>query len=245
MDKTADILTPQQVEIRFELAPLRDRFLAAALDQFLLWFASGIVLLGLGLAGFLNPGSMVWFILACLMILFFGNSLIQEIIWNGQTLGKRMMGIQIIRRHGGRAQPADFALRWVFRLVDIWASLFAVGSLMIATTPYAQRIGDMLADTIVVRLRSHQHIELSKLLRSHETPVETPAFPRAARFSEEDMLLAMEVLQRYQEHPTPANRQALNLLCERVRTELGLPHNPDTPERFIRKVIKEYVVLTR
>ncbi len=243
--KTADIQTPQQVVIRYELATLRERASAFVLDQVLLWFSLLMAAGFLGLVGALDSPYLRFFAIGSLILLLYGFGLICEIVWDGQTVGKRIVGLKVIKLTGVEAKTGDYAVRWAFRLLDIWASLGALGSLMISTTPNAQRIGDLLADTIVVRLRPRQHIELSQLLRMHTESPSSAVYARAGRFSEEDMVLVMDLLDRVRSCPNVANHQLLRDLCERMSQEMSLPAPPADPERFARQVIRDYVLITR
>jgi uncharacterized RDD family membrane protein YckC len=65
----------------------------------------------------------------------------------GQTLGKRIMGTRVIRQSGARIGIGNAFLRHLFDVLDV---SFAVGVLIISNTPLKQRIGDLIAKTIVI-----------------------------------------------------------------------------------------------
>lgn len=231
--------------IRYELASLRERIMAFFLDQFAIWGVLFIMAFSSAILRLFDHPGLMWLPILLMMGFFFTYSLLLEILLDGQTPGKRMMGLKVVKLSGAAARPGDFALRWMLRLLDIWGSLGALGCLMIGTTPHAQRIGDLLAETLVIRLRPTQHVSLPSLLRMHETSAEAVVYARAGRFTEEDMLLAMEVLERVGRHPNPANRALLSTLCEKLRLELALSELPANPQRFVKQVIRDYVLLTR
>lgn len=219
--------------------------MAFFLDQAVLWGCIFIVAVSAGMLGLFDHPRLLWLPLLLIIGSFWTYSLVLEILLDGQTLGKRLMGLKVVKLSGAAARPGDFALRWMLRLLDIWGSLGALGCLMIGTTPYAQRIGDLLAETLVIRLRPTQHVPLPSLLRMHETTPEAVVYSRAGRFTEEDMLLAMEVLERASRHPNPANRALLNTLSEKLRLELAISEKPSNQQRFVKQVIRDYVLLTR
>ena len=242
--KTADILTSQQVGIRYELASLRDRAIAGILDQALLWFGVFSLAGLLGISGLFGLPSFRSILIVLLLLIIWTYSLVFEILFDGQTPGKKMLGIKVIKLSGIEARGGDYAIRWVFRLLDIWGTLGSLGSMLVSTTPHSQRIGDILADTIVIRLHPKQSIDLPKLLRMHQESTESVVYSRANRFSEEEMLLAMEMLERKREYPNLTNQQLLYELSKKFGKELGIDP-PWDADRFIRQVIRDYVLLTR
>ena len=231
--------------IRYELASLRERILAFMLDQLTIWFGIIIVIIFFAIIGFQRSGVLEVMTYVLIIGIFWSYSLLLEILLDGQTLGKRLMGLKVVKLSGVEPRPGDFVMRWMFRLLDIWGSIGALGCLMIGTTPNAQRIGDLLADTIVIRLRPAQHIALPALLRMHETKAESAVYSRAGRFTEDEMLLAMEVLDRVRRHPNASNRALLGELSTKLGQELALAAVPTDQERFVRQVIRDYVLLTR
>jgi len=73
--------------------------------------------------------------------------------WKGQTVGKMVMGIIVVKENG---EPCDFLaalLRNVFRIIDILPQFYLIGFIVIALTEKKQRLGDRLAGTIVVKVK--------------------------------------------------------------------------------------------
>lgn len=231
--------------IRYELASLRERIMAFFLDQATIWFGIFVIFIFILLIGADESRAMQLLTAWLVIIVFWSYSLLMEILLDGQTLGKRLMGLKVVKLSGVEPRPADFVMRWMFRLLDIWGSLGALGCLMIGTTPNAQRMGDLLADTIVIRLRPTQHVALPALLRMHETKAESALYSRAGRFTEDEMLMAMEVLDRARRHPNPTNRALLSDLSAKLGQELAMSAVPADKDRFVRQVIRDYVLLTR
>ena len=77
-----------------------------------------------------------------------------EVLNNGQSPGKRIMNIKVVTLHGRTPKAQDYFLRWIFRLLEITGCLGVVAILYISSTEKNQRIGDLLAQTTVVKLRS-------------------------------------------------------------------------------------------
>ncbi len=134
-------------------------------------------------------------------VLFFflipiGYSMLLEWRWRGQTLGKRLLRIRVVDAQGLRLQFSQIALRNLLRVVDLLPGLYLVGGLAALCTRNAQRLGDMAANTVVVRipritepgleslgvdkynsLRSQPH--LCARLRQRVSPVEASVALRA------------------------------------------------------------------
>ena len=86
-------------------------------------------------------------------LLWFGYDLLYEAVRNGQTPGKRVAGIRVIREGGA---PVDFraaAVRNLLGLADLLPGFYVLGAIIILVTPKRQRLGDLGAGTIVVRER--------------------------------------------------------------------------------------------
>lgn len=229
--RAADIRTAQQVQIHYQLASLRDRGLAQTLDMVFLFVGVAIVVAILGAIGVFDDDFLMWIFLLPLLIFSYGYSLIFEWMWRGQTPAKRMMGLQVIKLNGADPSFADYALRWVFRLIDLWFSVGSLGGLLIGTSERGQRMGDMLADTIVVRLRPDDVPSLEKLQAMHQrNRTETVRFPSASlAFSEQDMLLALQVLDRYRRYGNSAHIRLLEKVAEQLAEGLGIEdwRNPE------------------
>jgi uncharacterized RDD family membrane protein YckC len=74
-----------------------------------------------------------------------------EAFWNGQTLGKRMVGVRVVRLDGTAPSAGQIAARTILRVIDGLPVLYLVGFVtVLATGPRAQRVGDLAAGTFVV-----------------------------------------------------------------------------------------------
>lgn len=184
MSREVLITTPENIAIEYELAGLGTRFLAAVLDIFVqigfafvlvvvwgivFWILSLVSLSGATgvmteIGGFLEG---IWFILIFLLI--WGYMIFFEIKWNGQTIGKRQLGLRVIREGGYPVQPYNIVVRNLLRVVDFLPLGYLLGVISILASKNYQRLGDFVAGTIVVKQRAPQ--TLDGLLRiAHITP---------------------------------------------------------------------------
>ncbi|HLM47904.1 MAG TPA: RDD family protein, partial [Myxococcaceae bacterium] len=153
LDGTHTVLTPEYVEFRFTLAGLYSRFLAWLLDAVIVLFGTSAILIGLSFAMFAFPGfaSALGFVIYFLVDWGYGIAL--ETVWSGQTVGKRVMGLRVIQQSGVRIGFYHAALRNLARPVDKLPFFYMVGGVAALLSGSHQRLGDMLAGTVVVRER--------------------------------------------------------------------------------------------
>jgi uncharacterized RDD family membrane protein YckC len=162
------IETPELLELRLPLAGFGPRALAWFLDNLILGVASTILLIlviaamsdtifGRGSGG--GHGMLVFMVLVGVVLLFSPvfYYVLFEYFWNGQTLGKRWLGIRVIRRGGLPLGFGQVLIRNLLRLIDYLPTNYLAGLIAFFATKYQQRIGDLAADTVVIReFRSRQ-----------------------------------------------------------------------------------------
>jgi uncharacterized RDD family membrane protein YckC len=157
MPTTITILTPENVEVTYEVAGLATRMRGAALDTllqvfalFTLWMILSMFLVAAG------PTLSNWLIaLGVLLtfVIFVGYYLFFESRWNGQTPGKRVTGTRVMKDAGF---PIDFrsaVVRNLVRLFDLMPGTYGVGFIAAFFSPEYKRLGDYAAGTVVVRER--------------------------------------------------------------------------------------------
>ncbi|MET0402839.1 MAG: RDD family protein [Cystobacter sp.] len=156
LDGLHTVLTPEYVEFRFTLAGLYSRFLAWLVDSVLVFIVTLGLLVTLQVVMSAFPG----FASALGMVLYFlvdwGYGITLETVWSGQTVGKKLLGLRVIQRNGVRIGFHHAALRNLARPVDRLPLFYLVGGVTALLSGSSQRLGDMLAGTLVVRERRLQ-----------------------------------------------------------------------------------------
>ena len=159
------IETPEHVQFSFELAGLGSRFLALTVDVLVLAVAElALVFLVAYLTSALNwvwPGLgevagipvVVIVIVASSGLASLAYFVFFEAFWSGQTPGKRLAGLRVIRAGGGPIGFLESATRNILRIVDFLPALYLLGAVFVFFTETCQRIGDLAAGTIVVKER--------------------------------------------------------------------------------------------
>lgn len=240
--KTIEITTSQKVTIQYELASLGNRVLAYFIDSVI---SGGICLfLSLILAPFRSDGSelVTYLILVPIFVLY---HLVSENLLDGQSIGKRSVGIKVVKLNGDAPSAYDFFVRWFFRGLDIWASLGAAGALMMSASPNGQRIGDLLAGTTVIRQSSSRVFMLADILKIATLDSHTITYPKVVELSERDMLFVKQVLEREQRFSNPAHQYAARKLSDHLIEILGIDTPPKDRRLFLRTLLNDYIVLTR
>ena len=160
------IETPEQTALDFAVAGIGSRFLAIAYDvviQFLVGLIVGIfgtIALGVVFAGAPRAGLWVGAILILFyFVLYFGYYTIFEIWWNGQTPGKRKVGIRVIKDDGRPLTPAESIGRNLMRIVDWLPFFYGVGIVSAFLTKGNKRLGDLVVGSLVVRETSLQQLQ--------------------------------------------------------------------------------------
>lgn len=240
--KIIEIKTTQNVVLQYELADLRERILAFLIDFTVLFF--GILLLS-GIVSAVFSGTALSVVMILVFCIFIFYSLLFETLNHGQSLGKMAMRIQVIKVTPGQPGFADYTARWVFRLVDIYFSLGGIASILIASSSKSQRIGDIAANTTVVKLAPRMNLSLKDILDIHAQGTYTPQYTQAKQLQEEDVLLIKSTLDRYKRYDNKAHEDALNLLATRIAEVLRLEDEARDNEVFLQIVLKDYVMLTR
>jgi uncharacterized RDD family membrane protein YckC len=247
--KTISFTTAQFVTIEYELASPAYRAVASFLDVIFQLVFMAIV--GLFLSQNLfsiaqNENALSVILLFFFRLPWFLYSPVIEYFTNGRSLGKLIMGIRVVKSNGETAGLREYFTRWIFRVVDIWAGGFGFLALLLAsTTEKRQRIGDIMADTVVIRVRDNQVYSLKDVLSIKSVDNHEPTYPQVTRFSDEDMLLIKNTILRVQRFPNEANKSFAIQLADETANLIGLKETPAKRLEFLKTVLQDYVVLTR
>jgi uncharacterized RDD family membrane protein YckC len=243
MAKGLDILTTQNVTIEYPIATVADRIFSCLLD---LIFLFGMVI-SLNLLSLMLPQTQLftWSIIAMMAIVVVFYSLFFEYFFNGQSWGKRIIGLRVVKINGSEAQASDYISRWAFRFIDIWFSFGTVAMFLINSTQRGQRIGDIVANTTVVKIKPVYNPSLSQIENIKSLENYVPVYTQVVQMHEEEMLNIKMIWQEVKKYPNKAHKEQLDqlrmYLCERLR----IPDNDSSDDAFIQQIINDYIVLTR
>lgn len=233
--QTISVQTTQNVSIQYPVASVGDRILAHLLDRIILIGYSIVVI-----AAFINLElEVMWVWLMFLAVPWLFYFLFFEIFMNGQTPGKRVMNIQVVRLDGTEPGIGDYILRWVFSLVDFYILSGAIAVVIVAANGRGQRLGDIVAGTSVVKLTAPREITANEVFITPENTYQ-PVFPQAIQLGARDIELIQRALEANHQH---ANIQPMLMVSQKIKSHLGI--NSDMPdERFLTTIVKDYNHLT-
>jgi len=164
LDHTIDIETPEMVVVSYALAGVASRVLAGLIDLLiclvaLVIFTVAMATMAPAVAGAVVSRTSAAWALSILILAQFAivwcYYVLLEGLRDGQTLGKRWLGLRVVRDGGYSVSLGASAVRNLLRLVDYQPGLFsAVGIVTMASSKSGKRLGDIVAGTIVVHERA-------------------------------------------------------------------------------------------
>src|ERR1051325_8292857 len=163
-----------------------------------------------------------------------------EVFNGGQSVGKLALRIKVVKLNGSEVTLSDYFIRWMFRMVDIYFSLGSIASMLVGSSEKGQRMGDIVANTTVIRLQPKHIMTLSDMLRIGTLDSYTPKFPEVKKLTEEDMLVVKSVIERYSKFPNRAHREALELAAKTIAQQIGITKIPANRTEFLKVVLRDY-----
>lgn len=240
------INTTQNVQINFTAATVGDRILAYLLDL-LIKGAYGIVIYGiffyaLGINKLFESMNQ-WSVAAVVMIFALPivlYSIVSESMLEGQTIGKKLMKIKVVKIDGYQASFAEYLMRWFFRIIDI--SLFSgvVALITVITSHKSQRLGDMVAGTSVITLKNN--ISISSTILEEIGNEYVPIYPLVIKLSDNDMRIIKETFLKSKAKNYTAT---IAKLRDKIETVTGIKNQSGNDSDFVNTVLKDYNFYTQ
>lgn len=247
--RSIEIRTSQNVVIDYELATLRERFLSTLIDSGIILFAyyflyAFIISQILPFMVYEDEGwyRVMTFIPIMMFLMYY---LLLETFMGGQTIGKKAMGIKVVRLDGEEVKLSDYLARTLFMLADYLLSAGVLGAILIGSSKNRQRLGDMTAHTTVIKLSPGLSFKLEDILKINNIENYEPQYPEVRSLSEADMLLLKHSLNRYRNHPNAAHRKVIIALYEKMCEVLDVQGDPKDKIGFLKTLLRDYIVLTR
>jgi uncharacterized RDD family membrane protein YckC len=236
------VRTPEGILFSFLLASPVARFLAVCIDVACVIAITYSLRIVVALLGVLQPDIAMAFQIIAYFVVSIAYGIGTEWFWRGQTVGKRLLRLRVLDERGLKLELNQIVIRNLLRCIDLLPAFYAVGGTVCLLTRYAQRLGDIAANTVVVRnapilepdldqlrpdkwnsLRDYPH--LSARLRQGVTPA-TAA-------------LVVEAILRRQEFGPPERLRLFHELAQHFKTLV--PYPPETvdgvtDEQYVRNV---------
>ena len=250
--------TPEQVELRYSVAGIGSRFVAILLDQliiggffFVLFLVFALVASGAGSSDKLDTAGM-W-VLAIMFFLVFlaiwGYFALFEALWHGQTPGKRVMKLRVIKDSGRQITLFEALARNLLRFVDYLPGLYLTGVITMLCNKRNKRLGDFAAGTLVVHERSEDQPLIFKssttILAPTSVPVNEPwrdnvpaIFPAdaVARLSGQDLVVIETFFARMLDLELETRAALAYKIAGQMAAKMGVPLPEGNPERALESM---------
>ncbi len=223
----AKFVTNQNIEIDLEIASLGERILAFFIDAIIIFF----VLLAFS-AALSNLDLEGWMALI-LAIPFMFYSFLFEYFGSGQSLGKRAMNIKVVKLDGTTPTIGSYLLRWLFRLIDIYVMYGGVSVISIIVTQNGQRIGDLAAGTIVIKVRD---VDVQAVVKNPTKSDHVVTFPVVKQLNDQQIELMKKALEMRRQG---FNAEGVASIAEKIKGKFQI--ETDLPDvKFLYTVIADY-----
>ena len=238
------IETPEQTSIEFPLSGIGSRFIALLIDtliQIAILIVLGLMLGGLGY-GFrdqlrgLPPSVGPWIVAIAILfyfVLVYGYYIVFESIWNGQTPGKRLTHLRVIKDSGQPITAIDAVGRNLLRIVDQLPFGYGIGVLCAWISPQSKRLGDYVAGTVVVHEKPFESVA-----PQWDAPSQTSTHQYGAnRLTPEEFALVETFLSRRAALEAGVRYHMASSIVRRIESKLSMP--PEGGKPSAEKLLEE------
>jgi uncharacterized RDD family membrane protein YckC len=190
-DSSLKALTPEGVEFVLFPAGLPVRTLAYAIDKIIQWI---IILITSTTISLLRESMGLWLALILNFLVDWFYHMICELAFRGQSPGKRVTGLRVVKSNGSPVDPPSSFLRNLLRFADTFFFFFPIAFISIAASRGFRRIGDWAGGTLVVyssMAKNNPRGSLSRILEKYEPVI--PARP----LSQEEKQAILNFARRY------------------------------------------------
>jgi uncharacterized RDD family membrane protein YckC len=253
MEEKEFIQTPENVTITYELAGLGSRFYAALIDVLIRGAITLILIIILLTSGFFSFKNFDLFsfksfttslFISIFIIFIFLNLYFYfvffEVLWNGQTPGKKVAKIRVIRDTGHPVNFFSSTLRNISRIVDFLPFYYGIGILSILLSKQNKRVGDYLAGTVIIKDKETFLPEI----KTKEKPEKIISFNlRVEELTWQDYILIQKFLRRKNSLDEQARANIRKQILKEIVKKLELDFQDISAvdeEKFLEEVLYQY-----
>ena len=239
--QTIEIQTAQNVNIEYPVATVGDRVVAGIIDQLIMvGYLIAIIFFYIWILN-ITEGSAFYYPVAYFVLLFlpfFFYHLLCETFLNGQSFGKKIMKMRVVKLDGSQAGIGNYFLRWILAPIDIYFTYGSVGLITMLINGKGQRLGDLAANTTVVKLKAEAKFDDTIFTL---TPVNYDVkFPEVRLLSDKDIAIVKEVLDlNYKRPDAMTYERILHKTKEAIEQKISVNSNLH-PLTFLDTVLKDY-----
>lgn len=233
--QTINVRTTQNVFIEYPIASIGDRIVAGIIDIAIL-LAYLLAFIGILIYFDINSNAVFYIGLVIPSLLY---HLMFEVFMNGQSPGKRVMGIKVVRIDGTSPTIGNYVMRWLLGLIENRLMMGMIAIITIVAASRGQRLGDMAANTTVVKTASDNDATASEVFTLTYGEY-TPKFQRALELNDRDVELIQQALHMYSE---TGNATPLNVIGGKLEAKLGVTTDMEAID-FLECVVRDYTHLS-
>lgn len=263
--RTLQLTTDHNVPIEVELASVGQRLVAVLLDLVIMvayFLIMSLIMSMIFISTFRFDSTQdfsAWqiFFMIVVYLPFLLYSPVLEYLTKGQTVGKMAMGIRVTKKNGENAKFREYFTRWLFRPIEFFIILSAQGGILFllasaffdiliaSVSGSNQRIGDFMANTVVVRKNPNRSFSIHDVLAIKSNENYEPTYTNVTMYTDEDIMLVKNIISRVEKYRNANTKKLAISLAEKIAKDLQLPEVPEKRLKFLKTVLNDYVVLTR
>lgn len=240
------INTTQNVNINFTAASVGERIFASLLDllikiaYIIVVFSVFFYWLGINeaISGMDNWSRIAIYILFYFPVFIYSVTL--ESIFEGQTFGKKIIKIKVVKIDGYQAGFGDYLIRWIFRIIENNMMGGLIGLIAMIVSNKTQRMGDMAAGTAVITLKNNISINSTILQEIGNEYV--PTYPSVIKLSDNDMRIIKDTFELAR---AKNDYETIKKLVDKIETVTGIKNQSGNRPDFIKTVLKDYNFYTQ
>lgn len=232
------IETAQNISIYQNVAHITTRIGSYIIDKLILVGYFIMMMVIMGLMDF-EHGFDAWIFYVLFGLPIFFYSLVFEILMNGQTPGKRVNKIRVVKLDGSKPTFSSFLLRWMLNFIDFTLSSGSVAVVSILATGKGQRLGDLAGGTTVISEKKRVSIAQTIAVDIPDTYV--PKFPQVTVLTDADIQTIKSV---YYSAKRKHNHKVLMKLHAKIINLTQIKSDFKAME-FIETVLKDYAYYTQ
>ncbi len=237
------IETPENITLDFQIAGIASRFMAALIDTTLILLLYALVgyLFSLLTDRFASLGGSVATAIQGIVgfLILWGYYILFEVFWNGQSPGKRVIGLQVVREGGRPITFAAAAIRNLIRFVDFLPALYGVGVVVMFVDKRARRLGDLVAGTLVVRMSRAVTLDSLGTGAAAAPASATLSLVGIEQITRQDIDIVSDFLSKRGGFASDVRLRLALQIANALRTRLGIPLGGDS-ERFLEYIEQQY-----
>lgn len=259
------IMTNFNIELEFPAASFLRRLAAWAIDIVILFIYIRISIEIIDALSKLVSEQMMWIVFLFFLIPFLTYHLLCEATMNGQSFGKKLMKIRVVNENGGQPGIGQYVIRWLIRTSDLMAviililmaeaasqganaesfwrigiplGLFITDIILVNTSKKNQRLGDMLAHTLLIKATEKHTIDDTVFLDVADNYV--PSFPQVMQLSDRDMNSLKGILDTARKK---GDYNLAEMASEKIKNHLKI-QTTLSPFDFLEVLLKDYNYLS-